>query len=636
MIIYESTIAKFIDDCVSPSVIAEEVSTNLKLRLGQKVDHSLFESFYHSLPSMAEVLNSPLFNKELNVAIEYTLATRSRADFIVYGIDEFGHENVVVIELKQWSAVERSRKQDYIFTNGGDGLRDYWHPSIQAYNYIHLLKLFNEYVRDKHIELNACSFLHNMDEGFAEILRNEVDFPIVSKAPTYLKEDADLLREFIHRHVQKPCKSLLYRIDNGRISPSPELAKMLENALKGSPFFSYDQNQSEAVATIVEKAKEAIEENKRATIIIRGGPGTGKSIVAINALGQIVNSTKPKSNCHLNAVYVTQNMAPRNFYKATLHGGDFKVKDIVNFFKSPVLFYEAPEMEYDCVLVDEAHRVYSSKFDRYRPMRSGINLLEQIIRASVVNVFFIDEDQAVTKDDYATADRIKELAKKYHSPVIEGKELTLTSQFRCVGGASYIEWVKGLLGYPDHVPFQESFKDYDVEVLSSPSQLKEAIFEKNKAFPSSRLIAGYTHKWKSWASFKEGVPFDETPYDFEYSDGFKMRWNKGMKMVPNDYSYLDDPDSINQIGCIHTIQGLDLQYAGVIIGKDLSYREGKVTYIKKNNVDNGSAKINQCDDEVAEKLIRNTYNVLLTRGMRGTYIYCEDDALNAYIKSLLK
>lgn len=636
MIIYESTIAKFISDCVDPSVIAKEVSTNLRLRLGQDVDHSLFESFYHSLPSMAEVLHSPLFNQELNVAIEYTLATRSRADFIVYGLDEFGHDNLVVIELKQWSAVERSRKQDYIYTNGGDGLRDYWHPSIQAYNYIHLLKLFNEYVRDNNIELNACSFLHNMDEGFAVILRDEVDFPIVTKAPTYLKEDADQLREFIHRHVQKPCKSLLYYIDSGRISPSPELAKMLEDALKGNPFFSYDQNQSEAVATIVEKAKDAMENNKRATIIIHGGPGTGKSIVAINALGQIVNTTKPKSNRHYNAVYVTQNMAPRNFYKATLHGGDFKVKDITNFFKSPVLFYDAPEMEYDCVLVDEAHRVYSNKFDRYRPNRSNVNLLEQVIRASVVNVFFIDEDQAVTKDDYATATRIKELAKKYHSPVIEGKELTLTSQFRCVGGALYIDWVKGLLGYPGHLPFQASFKDYDVQVFSSPLSLKKAIFDKNEIFHSSRLLAGYTHKWKSWASFKEGVPFEETPYDFEYPDGFKMRWNKGMKMVPNDYSYLDDPDSIHQIGCIHTIQGLDLQYAGVIIGKDLVYRDGKVTYLKENNVDNGSAKINQCDDAVAEKLIRNTYNVLLTRGMRGTYIDCEDEALNSYIKSLLK
>lgn len=636
MIIYESTIAKFVADCVNPAVIAEEVSRNLKLRLGQDVDHSLFESFYNSLPSMADVLKSPLFNQELNVAIEYTLVTRSRADFIVYGLDEYGHSNLVVIELKQWSSVEKSRKTDYVFTNGGDGLRDYWHPSIQAYNYIHLLRLFNEYVHDNNIELNACSFLHNMDEGFATILRDQVDFPIVTKAPTFLKEDADLLREFIHRHVQKPCKTLLYYIDGGRISPSPELAKMLEDALKGNPFFSYDQNQSEAVATIVEKAKDAIEHQKRATIIIRGGPGTGKSIVAINALGQIVNSTKHKTNRHYNAVYVTQNMAPRNFYKATLHGGDFKVKDVVNFFKSPVIFYDAPEMEYDCVLVDEAHRVYSNKFDRYRPSRSKQNLLEEVIRASVVNVFFIDEDQAVTKDDYATADRIREFAKKYHSPVIEGKELTLSSQFRCVGGALYIDWVKGLLGYPNHSPFKVAFKDYDVKVFDSPMELKNAIVEKNKVYSPSRLIAGYTHKWQSWSAFSKGIPFEETPYDFEYSGGFKMRWNKGMKMVPNDYSYLDDPDSIDQIGCIHTIQGLDLQYAGVIIGKDMMYQDGKICYTKKNNVDIGSAKINQCDDELAAKLIRNTYNVLLTRGMRGTYIYCEDEALNSYIKELLK
>ena len=635
MIIYEASVNQFINDCADPKVISKLVSDNLFLRTGEMAEPSLVESFKKSLPYMADILNNELFDKELNVAIEYRLATRSRADFIIYGKDEFDNDALVVVELKQWGYAQRSNKPQFVYTNGGDGIKDYWHPSYQAYNYIHLLYLFNEYVRDHNIKLNACSFMHNMDDGASVILKDQLSFPLISEAPAYLKGDAQKLKDFIHRHVRKPCKNLLYYIDNGRISPSPELAKMLEGALKGNPFYSYDVNQAEAVATIVEKAIAAIDNNKRATIIIRGGPGTGKSVVAVNAMGQIVAHTKPKSKKHNNAVYVSTNAAPRNYYGSVLEGGDITKTDVKSFFKTPLIFIGAPEGEYDCVLLDEAHRIYKYKFNRYKPMKPGSDLLEEIIRASKVNVFFIDEDQAVTADDYATIDKIKYFANKYNSPVIEGKELNLTSQFRCIGGDKYISWVRGILGYPGQYPFKASFKDYDVQVVESPMELKEKIFMMNDKYGASRIIAGYTHRWVSLDAFRRnGNNFYNTPYDFDYPDGFKMRWNKGMGMVDVSYSYLDDKESINEIGCIHTAQGLDLQYAGVIIGKDIIYRNGKIQFNKAANVDTVTSKIASQDDALAEKLIRNTYNVLLTRGMRGTIIYCEDKELNEYIKSL--
>ena len=269
-------------------------------------------------------------------------------------------------------------------------------------------------------------------------------------------------------------------------------------------------------------------------------------------------------------------------------------------------------------------------------MKADTDLLEEIIRASKVNVFFIDEDQAVTDLDYATIDRIRTLADKYHSPIYEGKDLTLSSQFRCIGGAKYIDWIRGILGYEGQHPFKATFKDYRVEVMT-PQKMREEITKLNNQYGSCRILAGYTHEWKSLRAFRRnGGNFYNTPYDFEYPDGFKMRWNKGMGMVDLSYSYLDDVESVNEIGCIHTAQGLDLQYAGVIIGKDITYENGKILFHKENNVDNDSAKISEADDEKAERLIRNTYNVLLTRGMRGTFIYCEDKALNDYIKSLLE
>lgn len=637
MIIYEATINKFINDCSNPNVIASMVANNLLLKAGKECEPNMIESFKNSLPYMAKILKSELFDKELNVAIEYRLSTSSRADFVIYGKDEYDHANLVVVELKQWGTVRSSECPEHVFTNGGDGLKDYWHPSYQAFNYIHLLWLFNEYVRDNKINLNSCSVLHNMDNAYSFIINDEKIFPLIKESPAYLKDDADKLRAFIHRHVRKPCKELLYYIDNGRISPAPELATMLANSLKGNPFFSYDVNQADAVAMIVARTKEALDSGKRATIIIKGGPGTGKSVVAINAMGQIVNTTKKRTNKHNNAVYISTNAAPRNYYSSILKGGDISKGDVINFFKTPLVFIGAPDGEYDCALLDEAHRIYKYKFNRFRPMKAGTDMLEEIIRASKVNVFFVDEDQAVTDLDYATIDKIRNYAKKYNSPVYEGKELTLSSQFRCAGGSKYIDWVRGFLGYSGQLPFKAKFKDYKVKVFDSPQKMREEITKLNDKYGSCRILAGYTHEWVSLRAYRRnGGIFCNTPYDFEYSDGFKMRWNKGMGMVDMSYSYLDDIESINEIGCIHTAQGLDLQYAGVIIGKDLTYENGQITFHKKSNVDRDSAKICEVDDAKAEKLIRNTYNVLLTRGMRGTFIYCEDKALNDYLKSLLK
>lgn len=289
------------------------------------------------------------------------------------------------------------------------------------------------------------------------------------------------------------------------------------------------------------------------------------------------------------------------------------------------------EAEFDCVIVDEAHRVYDYKPSQFGP-KPGTNMLDFIIRNSKVNVFFVDEDQAVTIFDYTTVDRIKKIAKKYNSPIIEGGELSLSSQFRCTGGIEYIDFVKGLLGYEGKQTKPFSSKSYEFKVFDSAEEMRKQIAEMNSKYGNSRIVAGYTHDWVSLKAFRKGVQFERTPYDFSYDDGFKMRWNKGMGMVDMDYSYLADEQSINEIGCIHTIQGLDLQYCGVIIGKDITYENGKITFHKEKNVDNVSAKISTADDEIAEKLIRNTYNVLLTRGMRGTFVYCEDEALREYLK----
>ena len=252
-------------------------------------------------------------------------------------------------------------------------------------------------------------------------------------------------------------------------------------------------------------------------------------------------------------------------------------------------------------------------------------MIDKAFYDSRVNIWFIDEDQAVTKYDYLTIDKIKQYAHKYDSEIIEAKELSLTSQFRCMGGQEYISFVNQFLGYEEISTKKYKPKNYDFRIFDTPTEMWEAISEKQKEYPNARLLAGYTHNWISKS--------DDKLYDFNMDEGqFKMRWNKFV-----DNSFINDPSQLDRIGSIHTIQGVDMSYAGVIIGKDMQYKDGHIIFDKSENAETDSASgIRKQNEKTAERLIRNTYKVLLTRGMYGTYIYCEGASLREYLKSLVE
>ena len=287
-------------------------------------------------------------------------------------------------------------------------------------------------------------------------------------------------------------------------------------------------------------------------------------------------------------------------------------------------------------MIDEAHRIFD-----FKPgvgIRTGTHVLDDIIRGSRVTVFFIDQDQAVTTTDFANIDRIKEAAERMHSKVIEGKELELKTQFRVTGGETYISFIKSFLGYGQEITSYHPDK-YEFKVFDSAAEMQKAVREKDDLFNQNRtvsgkcrMVAGYTYEWVSKGQYRDGPD-----YDIVLDEGtFKAKWNLRCSQVGNNYSWLNDPDSVDEVGCIHTCQGLDLNYCGVIIGKDLQYRDGKLLYCKDQiaHSDRNSG-IRGSDDETAARLIRNTYHVLLTRGMLGTYVYCEDEGLREHLKEMI-
>lgn len=256
-----------------------------------------------------------------------------------------------------------------------------------------------------------------------------------------------------------------------------------------------------------------------------------------------------------------------------------------------------------------------------------------------MSVFFIDDDQRVTTKDIGTIDAIEDAAKEVDKEAAEsgggvivygGKEsekdsddFVLRSEFRCNGSDGYLAFLNDVLDIGKTANWSLE-GDYDFKVFDTAQEMKEALLEKNKR-NKARMVAGYDWKWVS--------KHDSQKQDIVLPGGFSAQWN-----MENNGPWAIDPNSFDQVGCIHTCQGLDFDYIGVIIGPDLCYREGKViTNPKKIAVSDRSSGIRSCKDPVlADKLIRNTYKVLMSRGMKGCYVYCVDPALRDYLKERAK
>lgn len=343
--------------------------------------------------------------------------------------------------------------------------------------------------------------------------------------------------------------------------------------------------------------------------------GTGKSVLAINLLKQYISQG-------LNASYVTKNSAPREAYLRLLSKSDLKKEvNIKQLFRSPFGLCKAASNFYDCLIVDESHRLVKQMYGDFQ----GQNQVMECINASLLTIFLIDENQRITTKDIGTVDEINKWATELNSRVIMTEETKLTSQFRCNGSDSYIQLLNNILQIGESVDVNINDLNFDIQVFDNPNTLRDELRKKNQINNKARMVAGYCYDWD--------VKNKRGDYDIYLEDGFKAKWN-----LENDKIWAINPSSFEEVGCIHTAQGLEFDYVGVLIGKDLRYDDitNKIVIDKSQiSKDDKSSGIRNCGEALGRQLIKNTYKTLLTRGQKGCYIYCEDKALSKYIKRML-
>ncbi|NFL34496.1 DUF2075 domain-containing protein [Clostridium botulinum] len=622
MIIYEATKGEFMDHVTNDNIVTY-IKENFIEKMGKRTSKSEIASWNNSLQYMYKVLNTNEISDECGVAIEYKIpATSRRVDFMLTGLDDNGKNNVIIFELKQWQEVEAIKDEDgKVKTFLGGSIRETTHPSYQAWSYASLIEDYNDAVEKNNLFIHPCAYLHNYEknqEGIDPII-DEVYDEYTKKAPVYTKGEVVKLREFITKYVKKADnKETLYKIEGGKIRPSKSLQDALVMMLDGNDEFKMIDDQKVIYETILKNSKKAIENGRHHVFIIEGGPGTGKSVLAINLL---VKLTKHEYLCQ----YVTKNAAPRYVYHQKLKG-KYKKKDIENLFKGSGVYTESKVDEFDVLIVDEAHRL-NEKSGMFK--NKGENQMKEIINSSKVSIFFIDENQKVTTSDVGNKADIIKFAKEKRAKVTE---LKLESQFRCSGSDGYLAWIDDVLEIRNTANFDGFDLNYDLRILDDPNEMRKLIGEKNKDRNKARIVSGYCWNW-----ITKKVGKDTTEYDIDIPEhDFKMKWN-----FNNSTTWAIDEESVNESGCIHTSQGLEFDYVGVIIGDDLRFEDGKLItdFTKRASTDKSLSGIKGMYKkqpikavEIADEIIRNTYRTLITRGMKGCYIYCTDKGLSDYLK----
>lgn len=621
MIVYDGLKSNFLASCENDS-IAIEIEQNILAKLGRHTPKSEFRSWENSLNYMYKVLNDEGIPSDSGIAIEFNIPqTSKRVDFIISGYDDNDKPGMVIVELKQWESMKEVKGTDALVeTYTGGANRRVVHPSYQAWSYAQLICDYNQAVQDRRVKLSPCACLHNYIRHEADPIDAEQYRDYYEEAPAYTKGQLPKLRDFIKKSISK-CdrKEVLYLVDHGKIRPSKSLQNAIGSMLKGNKEFIMIDEQKVAYEEILRLSLQSQNDFKKRTIVVQGGPGTGKTVIAVNLLAELTQRDQMVQ-------YVSKNSAPRQVYLKKLKG-QMKKSSVDNVFKGSGTYTESGNNVAHTLLVDEAHRL-NEKSGMFHNL--GENQIKEIIHAAFCSVFFIDESQRVTMDDIGSVAEIERWAKEEDSEIYY---LELQSQFRCNGSDGYLAWLDNVLDIRETANYDLEGIDYDIRICDSPNEMRNLVIERNKISNRARILAGYCWEW-----FKKEQ--NNTNYhDIKIGD-FEMSWNLG-----NGEPFAISDTSINEVGCIHTSQGLEFDYVGVILGDDIRYENGHVVtdFTRRAKTDQslkGIKKLyNESPEEAinkADEIIKNTYRTLMTRGMKGCYIYCTDPGMSIYLKKRLE
>lgn len=556
-------------------------------------------SWDRSLPVLAHDLVQAGLS-QVEMLIEYQLPlTSQRADVVLAGQDRrTGGDAYVVVELKQWSHAELFEEDPELVLvehmSGGPKL----HPVLQVKGYCEYLCGYMSVLRDSLRALHGVAYLHNAAQSdVADLYDLMQDDRTRLFTQTTRGAFVDYLQD---RFAQASGAAAADRFLSSDIRPSRQLLKAAAAEIKNQNQFVLLAEQQLAYELVLHAVDRAHQGDSKTAVIVTGGPGSGKSVIALALLGELSRQGRP-------VLHATGSQSFTQTMRRYVGKGSTTVKSMFKYFNN---FVDARPNGLDVLICDEAHRIRQVSANRYTPARNRTGRLQvdELLDAARVPVFLLDEHQGVRPGEIGTVEKIS------HRALAKGvkvQQVELDAQFRCGGSRLYEDWVLSLLSLDGKDPVTWVGDDhFDVSVTESPYELEAVLRDRLDAGYSARMTAGFCWRWSN----PDGDRLLPDVVIGDWARPWNAKGDRSVGSAPPSALWATLDGGFDQIGCVYTAQGFEYDWNGVIVGPDLLYRDGQVVTMRSASKDPALVR-GDVSDAQADQLIRNTYKVLLTRGM---------------------
>ncbi|MBM3763408.1 MAG: DUF2075 domain-containing protein [Acidobacteria bacterium] len=620
MRLYSGSTKGLIDDSVH-NRIAGKLSDAFFAHFRYQPQPPEVNSWRNSLRAMCQVFEHADL-QDHGVLLEYQLPqTSKRLDCLISGRDGQGRDGAVIVELKQWETC-REAYGDKVVAFVGGGNRDVLHPSAQVYQYQCYLQdghtAFHE--DEKSISLASCAYLHNYEPVPGDSLFAQRYKTVLDLAPTFAATHVKELTSFLRNRLERGHgEEVLERIEKSKYKASKKLLEHVSGILAEKPEYTLLDEQLVVFESVLNCLSEGFREREKRTVIIKGGPGTGKSVIALNLMSRL-------AALGLNAHYATGSRA----FTTTLR--EIVGRRAAQQFRYFNGYMRAERDAVDVIIGDEAHRVRLASYNQWTPAaeRTGKPQIDELLDAGKVTVFFVDDRQVVKPGEIGSSQYIRDAAQGRGASVVEYQ---LEAQFRCSGSDGFINWVNNTLEIERTANVLWNLEEpFEFRIADSPEQLDEWIRGKGQEGKKARLSAGFCWPWSKPRS-------DGTLVHDVQVGSFTRPWNARPNAghladgIPESNLWAYDPGGVEQVGCVYTAQGFEFDFIGVIFGTDLVYRPAKGWVGQPTASQDRDVRRSR---ERFVDLVKNTYRVLLTRGMLGCYVYFQDKETENFFRSRLE
>ncbi|MFG3495081.1 DNA/RNA helicase domain-containing protein [Streptomyces sp. NPDC047928] len=585
---------------------------------GHKPGSSEVRSWERSIPVLASALDEAGLG-QVEMLLEYGLPLNSkRADAVLAGVHpKTGLPSYVVVELKQWSSAEPD-DDDPSLCRVDAYARPVLNPVDQVRGYCEYLISFNGALAGHPERVSGAAYLHNATEfGVSGLFEAEQDQYGQLFIGGRRGEFIDFLRT---RLGTQSGASAADELVNGKIGPSKQLMAVAAQEVRDREQFVLLDEQKIAYRTVFNAVRRAKQSDHKEVVVVTGGPGTGKSVIALSLLGELYRQ-------NITALHATGSSSFTTTMRKVAGARKREVQNLFKYFNS---FMTAERNSLDVLICDEAHRIRETSANRYTPAsnRTGKAQIEELIDAARVPVFLLDEHQVVRPGEMGTVAEIKAAAAEKG---LRCQVVPLDSQFRCGGSDAYVRWVVRLLGLEPGGPVAWEPDDrMQLMLADSPQEMEALLADRRSQGYSARMSAGYCWKWT-----KKSPPGQALPADVVIGE-WERPWNvfgdRAVGGAPPAALWATDPAGFGQVGCVYTAQGFEYDWSGVIIGPDLVWRGDN--WVTDRTASKDPVFKKSTPDADVDRLIRNTYKVLLTRGMIGTVVYSTDAETREKLREL--